>query len=110
MPTFLGVMAGQGLTGAGGVIFADAGGGWWIVFPVESEGIMDGGDLREVKEIEMAHLDLRADDCCGRLEGGDPLLCLVRWLPERLTYAMGTELLHHRPPDPSGQVSASVEP
>jgi hypothetical protein len=52
-------MAGQGLIGAGGVIFADAGGGWWIDFPVESEVIMDGGHHREVKEIQMAHLALR---------------------------------------------------
>jgi hypothetical protein len=47
------------LTGAGGVIFADAGGGWWIDFRGESEVIMEGGDLREVKEIERAHLALR---------------------------------------------------
>ena len=52
-------MAGQGLTGAGGVIFADAGGGWWIDFLVESEVMMDAGHLREVKEIEMAQLHLR---------------------------------------------------
>jgi hypothetical protein len=52
-------MAGQGLTGAGGVISADAGGRWWIDFPVESEWIMEGGDLRELKEIGMAHLALR---------------------------------------------------
>ena len=51
-------MAGQGLTGAGGVIFADAGGVWWIDFLVESEMIMDGGGLRELKGIEMAHLAL----------------------------------------------------
>jgi len=59
MSTLLGLMVGQGLTGAGGVIFADAGGGWWIDFPVESEVIMEGGDLRELKEIKMAHLALR---------------------------------------------------
>jgi len=52
-------MAGQGLTGAGGVIFADVGGRWWIDFPVESEGIMEGGDLRELKEIGIARLALR---------------------------------------------------
>ena len=52
-------MPGHGLTGAGGVIFVDAGVGWWIDLSVETEVIMDPGHLREVKEIEVAHLDLR---------------------------------------------------
>jgi hypothetical protein len=30
-------MPGHGLTGAGGVIFVDAGVGWWIDFPVEGD-------------------------------------------------------------------------
>ena len=29
-------MPGRGLTGVGGVIFVDAGVGWWIDFPVEA--------------------------------------------------------------------------
>ena len=37
MPTFLWFMPGQGLTGAGGVIFVDAGVGWWIDLYVESD-------------------------------------------------------------------------
>jgi len=59
MATFLGLMPEQGLTGVGGVIFVDAGVGWWIDLSVETEVIMDTGHLREVKEIEVAHLDLR---------------------------------------------------
>ncbi|MDI7262058.1 MAG: hypothetical protein QME90_19350, partial [Thermodesulfobacteriota bacterium] len=59
MAASLGLMPGQGLRGGGGAIFADAGVGWWIDFPVETEVIMDSGHLREVKEIEIAHLALR---------------------------------------------------
>ena len=49
----------RSLTEAGGVIFADVKGGWSIDFPVESESGMNSGDLREVKEIEIAQLHLR---------------------------------------------------
>jgi ParB/RepB/Spo0J family partition protein len=59
MSIFLWFMPGHGLTEAGGVIFVDAGVGWWIDFPVEAEVLMDSGHLREVKEIEIAHLVLR---------------------------------------------------
>ena len=52
-------MPGHGLTEAGGVIFVDAGVGWWIDFPVEGEVLMDSGHFREVKEIEIAQIDLR---------------------------------------------------
>jgi len=50
---------GHGLTGWGDVIFAGAREWWSIDFPVESERVMDPGPCREVKEIEMAHLELR---------------------------------------------------
>jgi len=49
----------RSLTEAGGVIFVDVRGKWSIDFPVESEGAMDPGHLREVKEIEIARLHLR---------------------------------------------------
>ncbi len=49
----------RSLTEAGGVIFADVKGTWSIDSPVESERGMNPGDLREVKEIEMARLHLR---------------------------------------------------
>ena len=52
-------MPGHGLTGLGVVIFAVAREWWSIDSPVESERVMDSGPCREVKEIEMAHLDLR---------------------------------------------------
>jgi hypothetical protein len=38
-------MLGHGLTAVGGVIFVDAGGGWWIDSPVEA-----GIDLRTKRE------------------------------------------------------------
>jgi len=43
----------------GGVIFVDAREGWSIDSPVESERVMDPGDCREVREIEIAQLQLR---------------------------------------------------
>jgi hypothetical protein len=39
-------MPGHGLTGVGGVIFADARVGWWIDFPVEA-----GIDLRGKRRL-----------------------------------------------------------
>lgn len=59
MLSSLSFVPGHGLTGLGGVIFAGVRGGWSMDFPVESERVMDPGHSREVKEIEMAHLDLR---------------------------------------------------
>jgi ParB-like chromosome segregation protein Spo0J len=59
MLTFLLFGPGHGLTGLGGVIFVAVRGRWSIDFPVESEGDMDSGYLREVKEIEIAQLHLR---------------------------------------------------
>jgi len=52
-------MPGRTLTGSGGVIFVDVREWSSIDSPVESERGMDSGVLREVKEIEMAHLQLR---------------------------------------------------
>jgi ParB-like chromosome segregation protein Spo0J len=52
-------MAGQGLTRGGGVIFVDVRGGWSIDSPVESERVMEPGQVREIKEVEIAHLELR---------------------------------------------------
>jgi len=49
----------RGSTAVNGVIFADVRGGWSIDFPVVSEGVMDPGHLREIKEIEIAQLHLR---------------------------------------------------
>jgi len=50
-------MAGQGLTGAGGVIFADVGGRWWIDFLVEAginleanPALRGTGYFREVRD------------------------------------------------------------
>jgi hypothetical protein len=45
----------MGLTGAGGVIFADAGGGWSIGFPVESEATLYLDIFGEAEEKEVAH-------------------------------------------------------
>lgn len=75
MPTFLELGAGQGLIGAGGVIFADAGGGWWIGFPVESEVIMNLGDHREVEESEIAHRVLRSAHT--RIQRPEKVLAMV---------------------------------
>ena len=59
MQTSLGGKPGQGLTRGGGVIFVDVRGGWSIDSPVESERVMEPGQVREVKEVEIAHLELR---------------------------------------------------
>jgi len=47
------------VTAAGGAIFVDVRGVSSIDLPVVSEGVMEAGDLREVKEIEIAQLHLR---------------------------------------------------
>jgi ParB-like chromosome segregation protein Spo0J len=59
MPVSWSFVPGHGLTAGRGVIFVDARGRWSIDSPVESEVVMDPGDRREVKEIEMAQLHLR---------------------------------------------------
>jgi len=51
-------MPGQGLQRED-AIFADARVVWSIDSPVEREVIMDGGRLRQIKEIELAQLELR---------------------------------------------------
>ena len=59
MLSSLSFVPGHGLTEADGVIFVDVRDGWLIDSPVESERAMDPAHLREIKEIEMAHLHLR---------------------------------------------------
>ena len=59
MSALSGLMPEQDLTAGGGAIFVDAGVGWSIDFPVETEVIMNPAHLREVKEVEIIHLHLR---------------------------------------------------
>ena len=59
MPALFWRVPERSLTAAGGVIFADVRDRWSIDSPVVSERVMDPGDCREVREIEMAQLQLR---------------------------------------------------
>jgi len=57
MRVSLSFVPGHGLTAAGGVIFVDVGGGWWIDFPVEAgidleanPALRGTGHFREVRD------------------------------------------------------------